>query len=294
MTLKHLKVFVSVCENGGITKAAAALHMVQPAVSTSVSELEKYYKVKLFDRVNQRLVLTELGKELLIKAKNTLAEFDGFEQTAELGGQNPKVSIGSSLTLGRTVLPKLFALIKSELPSLKPSFVIDRASVIEKRIECGELDFGFIEGDVRSARLKKLPFGEDRLLAVCSPDYPAKNTLMLDELLCHPLLLREQGSASRYLFDKLLAERHLLAKPFVESVSNEALVAFAEVGHGVSVLPEGIVNQAIENKLLRPITVKDASLSRTHYIVMHKNKRLNPLCLSAIELLKTAVCQTKC
>ena len=64
MTLRHLKIFVAICEHGGVTKAAEALHIAQPAVSTTLSELEKYYNVILFDRINQRLVITEMGKRL--------------------------------------------------------------------------------------------------------------------------------------------------------------------------------------------------------------------------------------
>lgn len=62
MTLRHLKIFIAVCEHGSTTKAAEALYLVQPTVSHSISELEKHYKVTLFDRVNQRLILTEAGK----------------------------------------------------------------------------------------------------------------------------------------------------------------------------------------------------------------------------------------
>ena len=88
MTIRHLKIFICVCECGGITKAAEAMHMAQPTVSTTISELEKYYNVLLFDRINQRLVLTPTGKELLVKAKNVLAGFDDFETAANFGGQN--------------------------------------------------------------------------------------------------------------------------------------------------------------------------------------------------------------
>ena len=72
MTLRHLKIFVEVCEKGGVTRAAESLHIVQPVVSTAVSELEKYYGVRLFDRINRRLVLTGEGKLLLLKAKMLL------------------------------------------------------------------------------------------------------------------------------------------------------------------------------------------------------------------------------
>ena len=55
MTLRHLKIFLAVCDNGyNVTKAAQALYIAQPAVSAAIRELEEYYGVKLFDRVSRR------------------------------------------------------------------------------------------------------------------------------------------------------------------------------------------------------------------------------------------------
>ncbi|MGN1410711.1 MAG: LysR family transcriptional regulator, partial [Eubacteriales bacterium] len=63
MTIRHMRIFVAVCEsNCSITKAAEKLNMTQPAVSLAVSELENYYGVKLFDRISRRLYLSEAGK----------------------------------------------------------------------------------------------------------------------------------------------------------------------------------------------------------------------------------------
>lgn len=286
MTIRHLKIFVAVCERGGVTKAAAALHMVQPAVSTTISELEKYYGAALFDRINQRLVLTELGRELLIKAKRILEEFEEFEETAMLGGQSPRVRIGSSLTLGKTVLPQFFTAVRQKLPQLEPIFVIDKTSVIEEKLCCGALDFGIVEGEVNFENLQSYKLGEDSLVAVCAPEYHLPQKISLRALAECDLLLRETGSASRDMLCNALAKKNLSVKPLLESVSNEALISFAEAGHGVAILPEGIVVRAINERLLRTIEITDAKLTRTHYVVMHKNKRFNSLCREAIELLK--------
>lgn len=285
MTLRHLRVFVAVCENGGITRAAEALHMAQPAVSTTVSELEKYYGASLFDRVNQRLILTELGGELLVKAKRILAEFEDFEQSAILGGENPRLRIGSSLTLGRTLLPRLLHVLKEEHPSLTVSFCIDKTSEIERKIECGELDLGVIEGEPCVENLKKILFGEDSLVAVCAPSYPLTEKITLKALAESPLLLREKGSASRDLLDAALFKKRLTPTPVLESVSNEAIVLFAKEGHGIAVLPEGIVAQGIVEGSLRRISVEGARFKRSHYIIMRKSKAFSGACKGALDTL---------
>lgn len=289
MTIRHLKIFICVCECGGITKAAESLHMVQPSVSTTISELEKYYNVSLFDRINQRLVLTPTGKDLLVKAKNALAGFDDFETAASFEGQNPYIRIGSSLTLGKTVLPRYIFQIKERLPSLKPSCFIDRTAAIEEKIKCGAIDFGIVEGIVRSPFLEITPIGGDRLIAVCSPS-DMKMSVCLAELIKYSLLLREIGSVPRELLSKNLAERHLSMKPFAESVSNETIVLLAKDGHGIVVLTEGIVKDAIKKGTLCKLTNSHAVLMRTHYIVTHKIKRFNSLCQAAFHLQVASCC----
>ena len=126
------------------------------------------------------------------------------------------------------------------------------------------------------------------MIAVCSPS-DMKKSVCLAELIKYPLLLREIGSASRDLLSKNLAERHLSVKPFAESVGNEALVSLAKGGHGIAVLPEGIVKDAIKQGSLCELTISDTVLMRTHYIVTHKNKRFNSLCQAAFHLLSEQV-----
>lgn len=285
MTLRHLKTFVAVCEHGGVTKAAEALHIAQPAVSTTIAELEKYYEVVLFDRINQRLVITDIGKRLLAKAKDVLAGFDDFETLAVEGGNDPKISIGCSLTLGKTFLPEYVSRLKKLIPSIEPTVVINKTAFIEKELESGNLDFGFVEGESSSPYLAATAFGTDSIVAVCGcgPD-DIPESLPLAELVKYPLLLRERGSASRDMFEKALSFFGLSAIPTVESASNQCLISAAEAGLGIAILPEGLVSEFLRTDSLKQIGVSDVELSRTHYLLIHKNKRLNPIGKQAYDL----------
>ena len=107
MTIRHLIYFVKVAELSSITKAAEELHVAQPSVSQTIKELENYYNVSLFIRANKKLTLTKDGKELLIKAQDTLSSFVEFENSANKVKDNPVVRIGASLTFGIRALPLL-------------------------------------------------------------------------------------------------------------------------------------------------------------------------------------------
>ena len=70
MKLRHLGVFLSVCDAGNMTAAAEKLHMSQPSVSQAIAELEQHYQVKLFERLGRKLFITEAGKNLETYARH--------------------------------------------------------------------------------------------------------------------------------------------------------------------------------------------------------------------------------
>lgn len=274
MTIRHLKTFIAVCEYGGITKAAEALHVAQPAVSQTVAELERYYGIVLFDRFGKKLVLTDCGKRLLAKAKETTASFDDFENLANSNLQNNRIRIGASLTIGKRFLPQILNTVAQKLPKIKPCAVIDNRAEIEEMLLAGDLDFAFLEGAAESPNLYAEEIAGDRLVAVCGAAFNAPGELKADGLEKYPLLLREVGSASRRAFES--AAGNIDIDILVESASNGALITCAENNLGIAVLPEALVDGYIATGRLKEIKITDCSFKRKYFAAYHKNKRFSP------------------
>lgn len=95
MTLRHLRIFLAVCDGGcNTTRAAEALHMTQPAVSLAIRELEAHYGALLFDRLGRRLSLTGAGQRLLAHARRISSEFEELEEELR-GWERPgRLSLG--------------------------------------------------------------------------------------------------------------------------------------------------------------------------------------------------------
>ena len=286
MTLKHLKIFVAVCEYGSTTKAAEALYIVQPTISHSIVELENYYKVVLFHRVNQRLVLTEVGKELLVKAKEILAGFEDFESLATSRGQSPKVKIGASLTLGQTLIPLLLQRIEKEGLQLQPQILIRQSTRLENELEQGNLDFAVISGEVLSPHLTAVPISRGRFVAVANASYAVPASLTLRELTEYPLLLREHGSSSRDFLERVAVERGLQLSPVVDSSNNQALVTALFSSIGVGFLPDSYVAEYLLSGQFKEVVITDLTANQTNYLVFHKNKKMNASQKQAFELIK--------
>ena len=289
MTLRHLKIFVAVCEYGSTTKAAEALYIVQPTISHTITELEKYYKVPLFERVNQRLILTDIGKELLAKAKEILSNFEDFESLATFHGENPSVKIGASLTLGQTIIPKFLEIIKKEGLHIQPQALIRQSTRIQREIEECNLDFGIIGGNVTSPHLLSFPISNEEFVAVCHTDYPVPESISFEELIALPLLIREHGSSSRDFLEKIAEERGLKLHPKVDSSNNQAIVTALRFNLGVGFLTEGYVREYIKRGELKKIYITDTEAKQTNYLIIHKNKKLNRIQQQAFDIIKGLV-----
>ena len=188
-----------------MTKAAEELFIAQPAVSNTISEIEKNYNVKLFERINKRLILTNEGKVLFLKAQEVLSAFDEFEEMALMASKKPLLKIGSSLTIGKQKIPRLLRNLKETFTDVDFQVSINQTSIIENKILSGALDFAFIQGKPSDPNIKSRLVDCNNLIAVCGKKYDMPETVTLKELCRYDLLLREDESVSRDFLDNIFA-----------------------------------------------------------------------------------------
>lgn len=284
MTIRHLKVFITVCETGNMSRAAKILHIAQPAVSYTISELERLSSAKLFERVNRKLAISDFGKELLPKARAALESFEEFERLAKRGAREESVKIGASITIGKTIIPKILSEIKKLYPAAAPFVSINSTKVIADLVANGKLDFALVEGNVDFPPLASLELSGDKLIAACSKDFHAPKKCSATELAAFPLLLREVGGVSRELMENLFEKLSIPFSPFIESSSTDALLSAAKSGLGIVILPSVLLESSIDSGELREIEIIDAVLERKYYLIRNKNRTLSKTCEKIYEL----------
>lgn len=109
MTLKHLRIFVTVYQEESITHAAQKLGMTQPATSLAIRELEEYYQTKLFERSGRGIRITEAATHLYSNAARLMSLYEEMNQEMKNWNTNGKLRIGSSISIGSCILPQLMS-----------------------------------------------------------------------------------------------------------------------------------------------------------------------------------------
>lgn len=286
MTLRHMKIFVTVCRENSITLAAKKLYISQPAVSNAIKELEDYYGTPLFDRISKKLYLTESGKTVYHYAMHISSLFEELENSLNSSKAIGQLKIGSSITIGTHFMPNYVREFSERFPNIQTYVTIDSSDVIEKLVLDNELDFALIEGIVHSENIISKDFIKDELVVICDLNNPLlkKADVSIDDLSDQSFLMREKNSGTRELAESILSLHNISIKPLWESSSTEAIIQGVSKGIGISILPLQLVNDYINKRQIARLNVNDVTFCRQYHIIYHKNKFLTPVSLEFMKL----------
>ncbi len=277
MTLRHMKVFRSICEHGcNTTKTAEALHMTQPAVSLVIKELEQYYGVVLFDRIGRRLYLTEVGRYFLQYAIHISSLFADVEKELKTWESFGVLRVGASITIGSQFLPRYVKAFSYEHPGTEIRALVGPSNLLERKLLDNELDFALIEGVAHAPSIVSEEYMEDHLSIICSADgvYEPGQQISINEFKQQKFLLRERESGTREVFDQVTERAGFSVSPIWEAMSTTALVNAVTQGLGIAVLPYRMVMGPLKRGQVQTISVEGLDFRRSFYIIHHKDKYL--------------------
>ena len=277
MTIRHLKIFKTVADLGGMSKAAKELHITQPSISQAIAELEKYYGVKLFERLSQKIYLTKEGELMLSFSRHILDSFEQMEAAMNQAVEKSSLRIGCSVSVGTCLIEEILDEAKERIPQCQISVIVTNSSEIEQLILTNEVDVGIVEGILKNKDLVITPVCEDELVLVCNMNHPlAKETMVtLDMLQGQDYASRESGSAERNQYEKLFEDSGLQLNRVFCSTNTEAIKNAVIHGRGIAVFSRRMVKQEVEQGEMVVIPVRDITVKRNIDFVMHKNKYIS-------------------
>jgi DNA-binding transcriptional LysR family regulator len=258
MDLKRLRTFVAVAERGTVSLAAQVLHITQPALSRQITSLERELGFDLFGRVGRRLILTPRGEQLLDECRNLLAHVGVLSERAQaLRSGDIKVLkvAGSALTI-EGLFPTFLHRYREAVPDVRLALIEAHADEQLALLERGEAHIAInVVNVVRvdDHRFATYVLPQFHVMAACARALGIEkgDTIDIRHLAAHPLLLPKAAYATRGVFDAACRIAGVRPNILVESSAAHALLALAEAGHGVAIIPSILRAESPTLRLLR-------------------------------------------
>lgn len=273
----RLKTFLTLCQLKSYTKTAEKLFISQPAVTKQIQYLEEHYGVLLLEHRSKQVKLTPAGQQLYEFAL-TLSR-DSDRKLAELKALQPQnqYRFGATLTIAGYWIPAVLSRMLRENPALSLSMVVDNTQLLLEYLKSGRIDFALIEGNFDKTQYGWEPFLTEEFIGVCSSDSPlAQGQYSLEDLLGQRLLLREQGSGTRSVFEQILFEQNMRTESFeqiCEIGSMSVLLRLVADGCGISFLYRRAAEEGLQKGRLAQMKIKGLPVTRQMHGVWLKGSR---------------------
>jgi LysR family transcriptional regulator, transcriptional activator of the cysJI operon len=287
LNLHLLRIFFTVAERTSFSRAAEALAISQPAVSKAVRALERQLDLPLIERGAggsrpRGVQLTEAGAALCEHARGIFAlERAAAEDIrARTGLRRGRLAIGASTTVAGYWLPPYAARFARAFPAAELRVGVGNTQAIGQALIDCRVDVALVEGQVEDPRIEATLWRHDELrIAV-----PARSPLLRHrlptaaELNAALWLLREPGSGTREVTERLLRARQLAPKRTLEIGSNEGIARAVAAGLGIALLPACVIRELVQTGAVRTLQLPARpQLLRPLYLLRLKQRPASPL-----------------
>ena len=287
-TLSQLEIFLKVCQNESITKAAEELHLTQPAVSIQLKNLQKQFDIPLTEVIGRKLYVTDFGKDVALMAENIIHQAHEIAHKSKVfkGELIGKLKI-SVVSTGKYVIPYFLATFLKKNPGVALKLDVTNKVKVLENIANNEVDFSLVSVLPTDMNIENLELLQNKLYLVTGKNshYPKKkyDVSILEEL---PIIYREKGSGTRYTMERYFESKGILLRKKMELTSNEAVKQAIIAGLGSSIMPLIGLKNEIYTGDLKIIPVIGLPIKSFWQLIWQKNKGFSPVASAFLQHLR--------
>jgi DNA-binding transcriptional LysR family regulator len=276
-TFRQLEIFMTVADYASVTLAAKALHLAQPTVSTQIAKLADALDCQLFELVSKKLYLTDTGREVLEATRQLFAVMDNLEmRLSERAG----LSVGSLrisvVTTAKYLIPHWLGEFCQQFPNIEPEFQIGNRAEIIQRLKQNMDDLYVFSNPPRELEIQAEFLTENPLVVIAKQEHKLRGerTILWSQLYDERLLMREQGSGTRYAIERFFNEQGIAMQNPITVASNEAIKESVMAGLGIAILSRHALNHMAPGNLIE-LPVEGFPIPNSWYWVVPKGKQLS-------------------
>jgi LysR family transcriptional regulator, low CO2-responsive transcriptional regulator len=280
LTLRQLKVFEAVARHLSFSKAAAELHLTQPAVSMQVRQLEGFVGLPLTEQVGKKIFLTEAGRELFHASQNIAAQLNDLGTALKQlkGVEGGEFNIAVTSTVG-AVATELLAQFRAAHPKVSIHLDVSNRESVLSQLAANRIDLAIMGQVPEGLDLEATRFMDNPLVVIAPPAHPLarKRRVPVSDLANESFLVREAGSGTRGAMERFFAAKGLEIRTSMEMSSNEAIKQAVQAGLGLGILSLQTLEMELSLKRLAVLKVEGFPIVRHWYVVHRADKRLSPV-----------------
>ncbi|MFM0369133.1 LysR family transcriptional regulator [Paraburkholderia aspalathi] len=250
----QLRLFIAVAKANSLREAAEILGITQPALSKQIRALESTLGEALFLRHGRGMQLTPAGHALFLKIEPLFSSLDTtFDDSTHQAKHGGTLRIAAVQTLVARFIPELSRQLFAAYPNIRLTIHCDSSANVVESVERGKSDIGFVyETAVDGPDMISEPLFEERLALYTRADNDAGSDKLLN-LAALKLILPPKPYALRRIVERVLGYS---VQPYIECDSLELSLRLVSICDGVTVLPDGMPRDMVEDRGLRrePLT----------------------------------------
>ena len=277
----RLWTFYNVALAKNCTVAAQRVHLTQPAVSTHLSQLSRDLGVKLFERKDKQMELTDDGVALFGYAESifNLSEKALEEISRRKQANAARIDIAAGLLFVEHYLPGLLGAFQKKHPAVQLRIHTGPTRPLIDKLDSYECHFGFLGQIPAGSRLVSQKILEDRIVVIVGANHALsrRQSIALSELPQWPIVSFAKGSETRAVFENVLQRAGITLVPIMETFSSEGIKRAVEAGIGIAPFLLRPAHRELREKTLVALPIEGKSILRVHNFVYRNDLPLSPV-----------------
>lgn len=299
MNIDYLITYLEVIRLGSFSEASRKLSISQPAVSFQINKLERDLGVRLIDRSQKLITVTDAGKRLfsfaeLVERERIHLKHDIDRIREEVTGD---IVIAASTIPGEILLLPILSDFKALHPAISAQVEISDSLGVISKIQGGDYDVGFCGIAPEGKELDYFKFAEDEIVLIVFPEHPfaRRKEISFLELEGESLIFREKSSGTQSSLKSLLASNGLDLDKWAPSIilgTTQATVTAVEARMGIAFVSNLAIEKSLALGLVKTVAIEGLKLSRDFYCVYRKERVVSRLLAEFIAFVQTRTAQS--
>ncbi len=267
-----MEIFLNVVASGHLTNVAKEMKLSQSAISMSIKELENILGRPVFDRINKKLILNELGRAFHKEIDSLYKKLSDIEYEFKNSLNKGMIRVGASTTIVDYLMPPIICSYMDNYSDVKISLKEGNSAEIVNLIKEGKIDIGFIEGIVTDHEVISEKVGVDELVVVTADESMCLEPCYIDSLADKRWVLREEGSGTREVFLDYIKEKMGALDIFLELGHTESIKSILINHSCFTCISKIAVQGEIDKGTLHQVKLKNFECKRDFLMVYHRDK----------------------